>query len=89
MKIRWREQYSKTCWEIRTPKNFPMARIIKENDIPTLMEYNVKPIDGKITLMREREGEISNWEQIMYWRLGYRTIHEIIQKKYNLGRRYF
>ena len=89
MKIKWREQYSKECWEIKTPKSFPMARVIGENDSPDLMEYNSESVSGKLTLMREREGEITNWEQMVYWWYGYRNLEEIIRKKYKLDYRYF
>ena len=88
MKIKWREQYNKECWEIKTPKSFPVAREIDENDYSNLMEYDSEPVSGRLTLMREREGEITNWEQMMYWWYGYRHLEEIIRKKYNLGYRY-
>ena len=89
MKIKFREQYSKPCWEVKTPKEIPIARIIKENDVPDIMEYNSELVSGKLTLMREREAEFSNWEQLCYWWYGYRTLEDMIRKKYNLGYRYF
>ena len=90
MKVKWREQYTKECWEIKTPKQTPLARVVKDNDVPDLMEYNSEPVNGgKLYLMREREGEISSFEQGVYWWYGYRDIHDIIRKKYKLGSRYF
>lgn len=90
MKVKWKEQYQKECWELKTPKNVPIARFMSENVVPDVMEYNSEPIGGKITLLREREGVLSPLEVIIYWCCyGYRTKEDMIRHKYKLGSRYF
>ena len=80
--LKWIELYQKPCFEVRTPKKILEARIIKENDVPDLMEYNSEPVGGKLTIERERTEQISYFEYFWYLTRGFEP-HDIVRKKFN------
>lgn len=82
MEIKYKTTERKTCWEICTPRNEPTVKMWDDRESPELMEYNSEPVvSGRIFIDIERKVEISAWEQYKLWRLGYRTLPDMIYKK--------
>ena len=84
MTIYWKQEVTKPCWKLATLKKAPVARIIHENDIPDVAEYNFQPVNGKLTYMESKFGSLNWLEIVAYWLRGARTLEEMIREKYDL-----
>lgn len=60
----------------------PQARVISPGDVPDVVEYNERPVGGRITVMETRFGEFGFVERIMYQLKGF-SLEDMIRAKYN------